>query len=54
MNQNLNQLGPVSGAERIKSLDDLRGVALLGILLMNKTGFSPLEWLWRTLTYKQV
>ncbi len=44
MNQNLNQLGPVSGAERIKSLDDLRGVALLGILLMNITGFGLVFW----------
>ncbi|MGB5238806.1 MAG: DUF418 domain-containing protein [Flavobacteriaceae bacterium] len=33
-------LGPVSTSERIRSLDVLRGVALLGILLMNITGFG--------------
>ncbi len=33
-------LGPVSTTERIRSLDVLRGVALLGILLMNITGFG--------------
>lgn len=44
MNQKTNQLGPVSGAERIKSLDVLRGVALLGILLMNITGFGLVLW----------
>ena len=33
-------LGPVSSKERIRSLDVLRGVALLGILLMNITGFG--------------
>jgi uncharacterized protein len=40
MNRQTDQLGPVTGAERIKSLDILRGVALLGILLMNITGFG--------------
>lgn len=33
-------LGPVSGRDRISSLDTLRGAALLGILLMNITGFG--------------
>lgn len=33
-------LGPVSGTDRITSLDVLRGVALLGILLMNIAGFG--------------
>lgn len=33
-------LGPVSSTERISSLDVLRGVALLGILLMNIAGFG--------------
>jgi uncharacterized protein len=34
----------VTGAERIRSLDVLRGVALLGILLMNITGFGLDFW----------
>lgn len=33
-------LGPVTSTERIRSLDVLRGVALLGILLMNIAGFG--------------
>lgn len=44
MNKPTNQLGPVTGAERIGSLDVLRGVALLGILLMNITGFGLQFW----------
>lgn len=38
------QLGPVTGSERIRSLDVLRGVALLGILLMNIAGFGLNFW----------
>lgn len=33
-------LGPVTGQERINTLDILRGIALLGILLMNIAGFG--------------
>ncbi|MEI9945057.1 MAG: hypothetical protein WDN26_12675 [Chitinophagaceae bacterium] len=33
-------LQPVSNEERINSMDVTRGVALLGILLMNITGFG--------------
>lgn len=44
MNQPTTNLGPVTGAERINSLDVLRGVALLGILLMNITGFGLDFW----------
>ena len=44
MNHLTQQLGPVTGSERIKSLDVLRGVALLGILLMNITGFGLDFW----------
>ncbi len=33
-------LGPVKSSERIDSLDILRGIALLGILLMNIVGFG--------------
>ncbi len=44
MNDATSQLGPVTGAERIRSLDVLRGVALLGILLMNITGFGLVFW----------
>ena len=40
MNQTGKSLGPVTSAERIRSLDVLRGVALLGILLMNIAGFG--------------
>src|SRR5690242_20969772 len=33
-------VGPVEQAQRISSLDALRGFALLGILLMNIVGFA--------------
>lgn len=35
---------PVSGANRLRVIDVLRGVALLGILLMNMPGFSMPEY----------
>jgi len=35
--------GPVTAAERIKTIDIVRGVALLGILLMNIPGFG-IDW----------
>src|SRR5262249_16812367 len=34
------ELGPVQQAERISSLDAIRGFSLLGILLMNIVGFA--------------
>jgi uncharacterized protein len=36
----LLSLGPVTGKERINSMDVMRGISLLGILLMNITGFG--------------
>ncbi len=38
------QFAPVTRAERIRSLDVLRGVALMGILLMNITSFGLPSW----------
>ena len=40
MSDQSNILGPVTASERIRALDVLRGVALLGILLMNIAGFG--------------
>ena len=54
--------GPVTSAERISSLDVIRGVALFGIwvfqlivspLWLKYYRFGPLEWLWRSLTYNK-
>ena len=44
MQATTTSLGPVRGTDRITALDVLRGVALLGILLMNITGFGLDFW----------
>lgn len=49
-------VGPATEAERILALDALRGLGVLGILVMNwmrNFYFGPLEWLWRSLTYME-
>ena len=47
MDQHISQVvdtvAPVASADRIKSIDSIRGVALLGILLMNIPGFG-INW----------
>jgi uncharacterized protein len=40
MNENIKQAAPVGQQERIVILDSLRGIAILGILLMNIPGFA--------------
>ena len=42
---------PVSSADRIKSIDSIRGVALLGILLMNIPGFGMGWDFWYNVTH---
>ncbi len=41
-----NSAAPVSKADRIQSIDSIRGVALLGILLMNIPGFGMNDDFW--------
>ncbi|MGB5873430.1 MAG: DUF418 domain-containing protein [Bacteroidota bacterium] len=43
MTDTTGTLAPVSASERIYSLDVLRGVALLGILIMNIQGFAMIQ-----------
>jgi len=40
MGQNITSLSPTAQGERILILDSLRGIAVLGILMMNIPGFS--------------
>src|SRR5215203_7570909 len=40
MTQAKQQIGPLTSSERIVLLDSLRGIAVLGILLMNIPGFG--------------
>lgn len=42
----ITMTAPVAGADRIKSIDTIRGVALLGILLMNIPGFGINQDFW--------
>src|SRR6266849_335719 len=52
-------IGPVLGQERIEAIDILRGVAILGILIVNMGGFSlpedlPAHQLWPNLVDRAV
>ena len=42
---------PVATADRIKSIDTIRGVVLLGILMMNIPGFGINLDFWYTVTH---
>ena len=43
--------GPVAAAERIKTIDIVHGVALLGILMMNIPDFTPLVGVQKTSSF---